>query len=498
MSRNLRPMNATTGSGRAPAAGQGGPGTRVASGGPTIGRLTAQDLYALAFGLFLGLALVKFGNPVILDSKVSPPGSISELWSYAWPPRWSVWLLSPLAVAGVWLAVTSKARWPGTPWLWALPTLWFGWQLVSATHTVDGTLTAMTLRHFAGCLACYFAGALVLGRPRSVQWMLIGLLAGFTFCLVRAANQRLFEFPQERQALIESERAGWTNVAPGVLMEMKRDGTVITTNGVDVVNPTVLAKYSGGRVFGTLVYANALAGAVVLLLPVAVVLAFNGTRRFRGPIRGLVIGLTLFLGLGGLFWTGSKSGWLIALGLGGIWLIRLRWSVQARRTILMTLIAAGSIAFGVRFHAYFAAGATSLGARFDYWRAAARITLSEPVFGSGPGTFQRPYARLKSPAAEMARLAHNDYLEQFSDSGFVGGISYLGWVVLLILLLARRVWGTENPLYFAWFLGLSGWFVQSISEFSLYVPALAWTAFAMSGTLLNLTMNQFDNADVHR
>ena len=28
----------------------------------------------------------------------------------------------------------------------------------------------------------------------------------------------------------------------------------------------------------------------------------------------------------------------------------------------------------------------------------------------------------------MARLTHNDYLEQFCDSGIIGGVSYALWI----------------------------------------------------------------------
>jgi hypothetical protein len=45
---------------------------------------------------------------------------------------------------------------------------------------------------------------------------------------------------------------------------------------------------------------------------------------------------------------------------------------------------------------------------------------------------------------------------------------------------------------FALFAGLLGWFVQGFGEFSLYVPALAWTAFTLLGYLLALAGNQID------
>jgi O-antigen ligase len=457
---------------------------------------TLDHFYALAFGLFLGLCLWKFGNPVILDSKIAPPVSFSDFLSDAWPTHWANWIFPPFAVLGGFLVFKNLNRKHSEKskienrkskmiWLWLLPLLWFGWQLFSATHTVDSDLTAATLWQFSGCVACYFLGAFLLAGERAWRWLLIGVLAAFTFCLVRAIDQRLFEFPQSRQMLVEGERAGWTNLPPEMFLEMKRENVIITTNGLDVANPAILAKFSKGRVNGTLVYPNALAGAVLLLFPVSIVLAFNATKRLRPAIRAIVIALALFLGTAGFFWTGSKLGWLIAIVLGGICLFRLQWPARLKWATLILILFIGLGIFAVRFHNYFAAGATSVGARFDYWRASAQTTWTHPLLGTGPGTFQRPYAKLKSPDAEMARLAHNDYLEQFSDSGIAGGIFYSAWILIALVFIGRRVLNSGNPTAFAIFLGLVGWFVQGLGEFALYVPALAWTAFTLLGCLLN-------------
>jgi hypothetical protein len=460
-------------------------------------KFNATELYALAFGLFLGLAIWKFGDPVILDHKIIPPSSPSELWGDSWPTHWANWIFLPLAVVGAAIAFTGKFRWPATKWLWLLPLLWLGWQLVSAGQTVDADLTAATLWQFFGCVACYFTGALVLNRGTTLRWLLIGVLAAFAICLVRAVDQRLVEFPQSHQMLVEGERDGWTNMPPEMLLEMKREQVVITTNGVDVANPMVLKKFASGRVMGTMVYPNALAGAVLLLMPLALALAF-GTRKLRPAIRVAVIALTCLLGGAAFFWSGSKLGWLIAMALGGLYLLRLKWQTRLKIAALVIVAILGLGIFAVRFHGYFAKGATSIGARFDYWRAAIQTTANNPVAGTGPGTFQRPYEQIKSPDAEMARLAHNDYIEQFSDSGIPGGIFYIAWIALALISIGRKIWkpeihaGTLPALQFAIFIGLLGWFVQGFGEFSLYIPALAWTAFTLLGCSLALTGNPFD------
>ena len=218
----------------------------------------AAGIYALAFGLFLGLAFWKFGNPVILDHKIITPTSPAEFWSEAWPTHWANWIFLPLALAGALVAFKQHFRWgerarepargdtrltQKTAWLWVLPLLWFGWQLIAATQTVDADLTAATLWQFFGCVACYFAGALAIGAPstasartlssqhagsepgaprlrNALPFLLIGILAAFAFCLVRAVDQRLVEFPQSQQMLVEGEHDGWTNVPPAMLLEM--------------------------------------------------------------------------------------------------------------------------------------------------------------------------------------------------------------------------------------------------------------------------------------
>ena len=454
--------------------------------------LTATKIYALAFGLFLGLCIWKFGNPVILDHKISAPATPTELFNEAWPTHWANWVLLPLAAIGLILIFQRKVSWTQSKWLWLLPLIWLGWQFVSATQTVDDNLTAATLWQFSGCVACYFLGALIFARDDLWRWLLPGLLAAFAFCLVRGIDQHVFEFPQNYQMLVEGERDGWTNFPPKTIADMKSDNIIITTNGLDMANPSILEKFKKGRVAGTLVYPNALAGIILLLWPLSLALAFGATNKLKPPIRFGVIGLTVFLGGTALFWSGSKLGWLIGLALAGVFLLRLEWPKKIKLATIAFVLTLGLGVFGIRFHNYFSTGATSVGARFDYWRAAVQITAAKPIFGTGPGTFQRPYAQIKSPKAEMARLTHNDYLEQFSDSGIVDGLTYASWIFLALLTLGKKLWRRSDILSIAIAAGLFGWFAQGFGEFGLYIPALAWTAFTLLGCLMSQEIIELD------
>jgi len=465
-------------------------------------KFSATEIYAAIFGLFLGLAIWKFGNPVILERILLPPKSWHDTWNDAWPIAWANALLVALALGGIVLLLANPLRWPASRWLWILPLVWLAWQFLSAAKSQHHDLTTPTLWHYAGCVICYFLGALVIGPRARWRLLLVGVFAALAFCLVRAVDQKLFEFPRERQMLIESQQAGWTNMAPSLFLDLKQDGVIINTNGVDVANPVILAKYEKGRVSGTLVYPNALAGIVLLLLPAALTIIWQITRKLRPLVCFAAMGLTVFLGMAGLFWSGSKSGWLIALAMGVFWLLRLNWSRQLKWLVVIVMLAGGLTVFGLRFQKYFAKGATSVSARFDYWHAAARTTIDHPVFGTGPGSFQRPYAQLKRPESEMARLVHNDYLEQFSDSGFIGGLAYVAWLGLLLWVLGRLAWKTADWVEFGIFAGLLAWFLQGFIEFSLFIPALAWTAFTLAGCLLAskpavsaaLSRNEFDKS----
>mgnify|MGYP003329991977 FL=1 len=103
------------------------------------------------------------------------------------------------------------------------------------------------------------------------------------------------------------------------------------------------------------------------------------------------------------------------------------------------------------------------------------------MLGTGPGTFFRIYQREKPPEVETSRLTHNDYLQQAADSGLVGGVAFTGFVAASVLVLGRRTRG-DWPLFTVW-LGVLGWALQTFVEFGLYVPGVAWPAFALLGWL---------------
>lgn len=501
--------------------------------------LDLQAGFALIYGLFLGLGLLKFGNPIILHHRIDPPGDFNEWLIQPWPLTWSIPIVLALT-AFAWVVwrrlpppdssfkgkrgesdrVPTSAmeaappppsrrasgkgggRWFQPRLLLGLPMAWLAWQTLAAWRSVDASLALPTWLHLLSVVWAYAVGYLILGRLQSRHWIWLGLGAGLMIGLIRATNQRWVEFPQLSQFLTQGDADGWTEADPRDLEDLIRSGLLMETNGLPRANPLILAKLEKSRVHGTLVYPNAQASALLLLCPPLLAWLARHQSRLRPLLRHLVWILVGGLMLGVFYWTGSKAAFLVALPLAAWFGVRrgLGWDQPLRSRhwlILAGLVLIGFLGFYWRFAGYFQAGATSASARFDYWRAALQITGTHPLTGTGPGTFQRPYAEMKPQDAEMTRLVHNDYLQQFSDSGIPGGLLYGAWLGSVVLLISERlrhrssikgetpsgsVW--VNPVQHGLLYGLVGWFLHGFFEFSLYVPALAWCAFSLLGMVL--------------
>ncbi len=526
-----------------------------------------EPVFAGSFGGFLGLSLLKFGNPPIMEKWVTTPANVYEcMYAYPWPIAWAWYLLGLVAVIGLF-----SAKWkPSTPrWLLSLPLIWFGWQCVAATQTVDAELTRATLKHFAACVVCFYLGLFSLSHTKHFGTFFAGLFCGFVLVLAVGIDQRFGGLDEYRRVFLERLYL-YHQSSP----------------------PEFLKKISSNRIFSTLFYPNVLAGALLLLFPVMLREVHEWSERLKTSPKWLVItqliimgtgalwlylsnskvgvGWVLVFGLSGLasapkwflavilgiatlatlFWSGSKGGWLIMLFLGFLALLKLPLGKKFKLILAIGVLSAGLSGFFWKYSGFFQKGATSVSARFDYWRAAIQTAGTHPLFGTGPGTFYIPYTAIKRPESEPSRLVHNDYLEQASDSGLVGLLAYsvfiaggLIWTfkknirlettshppginaIELRLLSKQPAVSSPSPmpvprksgleeragerrpfnaaransmvipsgtkrqdwLRFSVWLGLLGWALQSLLEFGLYIPALAWPAFAFLGWLVGST-----------
>ena len=471
-------------------------------------------VFLILTGIWLFTALFLFGNPVILDylhpvKDIGIPtqsiGVTPEDDSNARPYLGILAVLGLACVLGFSRLAKPKFQLPAALPLWIawLPLGWFGWQLASLLQTVDRETSMSTVIHFGSCVAAFYLGLFVLARMRLARLVLWGTALGLMANLLDASREHFGGLEQTRRAIIEQIESGKLDpakVAPH-LREEKKNFPPEVAQQIEKIPAETAAKirqfpvemvkrWYSPRLFGHMFYPNALAGVILLLLPVSLALLLGQAR--WGPLR-FVLALGLAgVGLGCLYWSGSKAGWLIALVLLGAWLLHFPFSAKLKIGLASTAMVIGLAGFTVKYADYFDKGAKSVGARFGYWSAAVKTAAEEPFLGSGPGTFQVAYKRHRPPEAEPTRLTHNDYLQQASDSGVPGFLIYLAFFGGATWVLARR--RMAEPVHVAMRLGLLAWVLQGTVEFGLYIPALAWPAWLMLGWLLALPTNQVDKS----
>ena len=243
----------------------------------------------------------------------------------------------------------------------------------------------------------------------------------------------------------------------------------------------LIKKMKTDRIFASLFYPNTLAAVVLLYLPMFAGLLYRLRSVIRRSLCLALWGLFAIAGCGCLLWSGSKSGWLIFLCLGLIAIFHCRLSARIKISVVTVLCVAGLAGFFIRYKTFFDRGATSVSARFDYWEGALKIGWSHPIFGTGPGTFGKMYRLVRPPESEPAKLTHNDYLEQWCDSGIVGFLAYFVFIAASLSLLYRKSGRVLESLDFWIWLGLLGVALHCLVEFHLYIPALAWPLFFLLG-----------------
>jgi hypothetical protein len=442
----------------------------------------------LAAGLLVALCLLKFGTPVVLPQAHASPGELGGWLSDQWPVEIAYFIFMGILIYGL-----MGARVPRDipRWLWWSPLAWLGWQVLATMNSQAHSTSTMVVMYFGIVVGCYYLGLLALSRLTETKFFWIPVSVALLLVLWTGFGQHYGGVESTAQYIEENQATGWTNLPPKDLEGFIRDGVIIKLeDGTYSVQPEVLKRARGGRISGTFVYANALAGIILLVLPATLVTLWGLTHKLPKLSRMVVFGLVLYLGGACLVWSGSKAGWLVAMVMVLAAVLGQPMPKQWKIGILAAVLVLGAGGFAVKYAGYFQKGATSVGARFDYWSAALKLTKERPLLGHGPGAFGQGYTRLKKPESEPTRLVHNDYLEQACDSGLPGLVLFLAWIGGSMAWAWRKGMIQGTSLSQAVVIGLIGWALQSFVEFILYIPAIAWTAMLLLGWMTGLPAMQ--------
>lgn len=174
------------------------------------------------------------------------------------------------------------------------------------------------------------------------------------------------------------------------------------------------------EIMSTFIYQNVFGAYLVLLIPILAG-AFADSRKIRYGVLGVAAVAAMAL-------TNSKGAWAaLGIALGTFGIVLLWW----KRRALGVAALIGLIVLGV------AAGAVlrsnpSMRVRGAYWKGAVGIIKEAPLLGVGLGNFQDHYSAHAGESFEEVKMAHNDYLQVWAETGVVGFLALLmtGWLLL--------------------------------------------------------------------
>ena len=291
------------------------------------------------------------------------------------------------------------------------------------------------------------------------------------------------------------------------------------------------ASTSSSWVHGPFTNHNHFAGYMELIIPIPIALILTGTVRetrmlfgfaavlmtiatvatvSRGGIISLTVGL-LFVTVAGFNYTRRKK--LLNQNYESYDNIPqplLNWSTI--RNLASTLLIIGAIFIGILWVGLDAnrlidnslmseseKAETFESSRGWIWRNSFIIFRNNPISGAGLGTFETVFPKYSEgfPADPYGRLyifdrAHNDYIQILSDTGLIGGIIAL-WFIITILFTITQSLRSNEPFSAGLAIGCSAAVVSllthSIFDFNLQLPSTALLFLILTAILTNLSAN---------
>lgn len=228
--------------------------------------------------------------------------------------------------------------------------------------------------------------------------------------------------------------------------------------------PFALDYIERQRAFFPFVTPNALAGYLILIIPLCLIR--------EGRKKWLILAPLLCA----LFLTKSL-GAILSLFLGTAFYLYLRKGLSGRQLLLLGALAGAFFAvFALRqaVTAEHTRPAFSLSQRLDYWQDTLKIIKARLLTGAGPGNF----------SASSSRYAHNSWLQIWAETGICGLIAF-AWMNLSILKSKLKFLKTGPPDGRAAALLASCviFLIHNLMEFTFFLPEVSSLWWLIAGLL---------------
>lgn len=137
-------------------------------------------------------------------------------------------------------------------------------------------------------------------------------------------------------------------------------------------------------------------------------------------------------------------------------------------------------------------------ARGWIWKTSTNMIRANPVYGIGLGAFETAYPKYSEKNESLIiDWAHNDYLQVLTDSGIIGGIFAVGFLLTFIYNTAR-ILRCSDPLKGGIAIGTSAavfsLLIHSIFDFNLQIPSTALLFLVLNAVLSQIAVTAAEPA----
>jgi len=346
-----------------------------------------------------------------------------------------------------WIAMTdTELIWVWNPLLWPLLGFWLvaAFQLLSRKTPVP-FLTRIELLKYSALLALFFLcvqSFRTRAQWRGFLWFLLSL--GFVISLF------------------------------GILQHFTFNGKLYWVRDLQY----------GGIPFGPYVNRNHFAGLMELLIPPGLaILILDGERRDQLPL------VTLFtlLPIGAIFLSASRGGivsFVAQFGFLAVLIVarqrqkRVFVASAAVATLAAILVSWLGIGRALERFASYQKLEVGEGRRAEMLRDSLRIFYDHPILGTGLGTLQEVFPRYETLYDGLVvNHSHNDYAEALAETGTIGGLCGLAFLVLLFRTAWKNLGAEKDPQGLSYHVGALaaclGLLVHGTVDFNFHIPSNA-------------------------
>ncbi|MBI5883232.1 MAG: O-antigen ligase family protein, partial [Elusimicrobia bacterium] len=210
------------------------------------------------------------------------------------------------------------------------------------------------------------------------------------------------------------------------------------------IDPFIWRGAFGNRVFSTYGNPNFFADFLVIMFPILL------TQYFKTRKTSLILLMGLLLV--DLVATGTKGAWLgfamVSFLFGVIAFVYFPLLIKPYRKFILAAVAIGTLGFGGFVASDLRTRVVSINFRLFTWEATWEMIMTQPLLGTGVGSFPPIYPAFRRPPIFHIEMKHNtetdhsenEYIEQLFDNGILGFGVFI-WLVLSSLVVGFRALG---------------------------------------------------------